>query len=406
MSAGPRTERFPGERDLKDRALDVAAEGFSIADLTQPGQPLIYVNQGFERLTGFRADEVLGSNCRLLQGPDTDPAAREAIRGAIRDRQEAVVEILNYRKDGTPFWNRLSLTPVRDASGETTHFIGVQSDVTARRVAEERLREANRQLAMAGERTRRDLEAAAAVQRSLLPVDLPEIRGTRFAWSFTPSEHLAGDVLGIVPLDDHQAGVYIIDVAGHGVAASLLSVTLSHWLEPGRGRSPLVARDAAGRVRSATPPAEVAERLSAEFPFDARTALYFTMLYGIIDGRTRRFRYVCAGHPAPVLLPQSGEGRQLEASGFPIGIVPHATWDESSVALESGDRLFAFSDGLVEARNEAEAEFGIEGLIREAQATRHLPLAQSLSAIVQAVRAWVGSRGESDDLSLVAMEMD
>ena len=406
MSATPRRERFPGERDLKDRALDAAAEGFSIADLGQPGQPLIYVNQGFERLTGYRADEVLGSNCRLLQGPDTDPAAREAIRGAIRDRRETVVEILNYRRDGTPFWNRLSLTPVRDASGQATHFIGVQSDVTARRVAEERLREANRQLEIAGERTRRDLEAAAAVQRSLLPVDLPEIPGTRFAWSFTPSEHLAGDVLGIVPLDDHQAGVYIIDVAGHGVTASLLSVTLSHWLEPGRGRSPLVARDGSGHARDATPPAVVAERLSTEFPFDARTALYFTMLYGIIDANTRRFRYVCAGHPAPVLLSRSGEGRQLEASGFPIGILPHATWEESSVALEPGDRLFVFSDGLVEARNEAEAEFGVESLIREARATRHLPLAQSLSAIVQAVRAWVGPTGESDDLSVVAMEAD
>ncbi len=118
---------------LKDHALDVAAEGVTIADAQNPGRPLIYVNRGFERMTGYAASEAIGLNCRFLQGKDTDPAAANEIRTALNAGRECVVEILNYRRDGAPFWNRLSITPIRDAAGRLTHFIGVQSDVTARR---------------------------------------------------------------------------------------------------------------------------------------------------------------------------------------------------------------------------------------------------------------------------------
>ena len=126
---------------LKERALDVAAEGVAIADARFPDRPLIYVNKGFERMTGYAVAEVLGRNCRFLQGPETGAEAIAEIRAALAECRECLVEILNYRKDGSTFWNRLSITPVRDPSGEVTHFIGIQSDVTARREAEDGLRE-------------------------------------------------------------------------------------------------------------------------------------------------------------------------------------------------------------------------------------------------------------------------
>jgi PAS domain S-box-containing protein len=105
---------------LKDRALDVAAEGVTIADGRLPDRPLIYANEGFERVTGYRVAEVLGRNCRFLQGPGTDPVAVAEIRDAVAEHRECVVEILNYRKDGTTFWNRLSITPVRDTTSASS----------------------------------------------------------------------------------------------------------------------------------------------------------------------------------------------------------------------------------------------------------------------------------------------
>jgi len=198
------------ESALRNRALDVADEGIVIADIRQPDGPLIFVNQGFERLTGYAAAEVLGRNCRFLQGPATDPATAAEISAAVRLRRSSVVEILNYRKDGSTFWNRLSITPVRDSSGEVSHYIGVQSNVTARRAAEDALRAANAALEAANRHIRRGLEAAARIQRSLLPATLPDTAGFKFAYGFRPSEALAGDGLNVVRLDEDRVGLYVL----------------------------------------------------------------------------------------------------------------------------------------------------------------------------------------------------
>jgi phosphoserine phosphatase RsbU/P len=402
-----RAERFPGERALKDRALDIASEGVTIVDLRPPHQPIIYVNEGFERLTGYSAQEVLGTNCRLLQGPETDPETCEEIRRAIRERRECRVEILNYRKDGEPFWNRLSLTPVQDANGEITHYIGVQSDVSDRRGAEDALREANRELRLANERTRRSLDAAARIQQSLLPQDLPVLPGARFAFGFRPSETLAGDVLNIVPLDGHHVGLYVIDVSGHGVPAALLSVTLSHWLQPSRRGSLLLTPDGAEPGRPwITPPRQVADRLAQQFPFDLRTGQYFTMIYAVLNTARRQLRFVCAGHPAPILVPAAGPPRVLEASGLPIGIGPETAYEDQLVDLVAGDRLLLYSDGITDAENPEGREFGLDGLLRGAHETRTLPLDEAVARLVRRVEEWCDAAGPRDDLSLVALEID
>lgn len=125
-----------GALSLRDRALAAITEGICITDPHQPDNPIVYVNSGFERLTGYSAVEVLGRNCRFLQGPESDPAVLDAVRTAICEERECIVELRNYRKDGMPFWNRLSLAPVRNAAGAVVNFIGVQSDVTKRKQME------------------------------------------------------------------------------------------------------------------------------------------------------------------------------------------------------------------------------------------------------------------------------
>ncbi len=121
---------------LRDHAIASTSEGITISDPQQPNNPLIYVNSGFERLTGYRGEDVLGRNCRHLQGPDTDPATIATIRSALAEERQCTVEILNYRQDGTPFWNLLSITPVRNSAGNVTNFIGVQVDITKRKEIE------------------------------------------------------------------------------------------------------------------------------------------------------------------------------------------------------------------------------------------------------------------------------
>jgi len=120
---------------LKERAMDEAPVGITVADATQPDEPLVYVNEAFERLTGYPTEQVLGRNCRFLQGPDTDPEAVGELRAGIDAAEPVSVELRNYRRNGEPFWNRVDIAPIRDESGAVTHYIGFQTDVTRRRRA-------------------------------------------------------------------------------------------------------------------------------------------------------------------------------------------------------------------------------------------------------------------------------
>ncbi|HEX7720320.1 MAG TPA: PAS domain-containing protein, partial [Woeseiaceae bacterium] len=125
---------------LRDRAIQSVSQGIIISDPNQEGNPIIYAGPGFERITGYRADEVLGKNCRFLQGKDTDKDTVQVIRDAVANGESCSVEILNYRKDGTPFWNALSLNPVKNESGTLEYFVGVQTDITHRVRLENQLR--------------------------------------------------------------------------------------------------------------------------------------------------------------------------------------------------------------------------------------------------------------------------
>jgi sigma-B regulation protein RsbU (phosphoserine phosphatase) len=386
-------DELAGWLALKDRALDVAAEGITIADARLPDRPLIYANDGFERMTGYPVAEVLGRNCRFLQGPDTDAASVAEIRAALAESRECVVEILNYRKDGTAFWNRLSITPVRDSSGEVAHFIGIQSDVTARREAVDGLRRAKEAL-------ERDLRLAARVQQALLPP--PEVvAGTlRIAHAFHPCDDLAGDAVGIVPLPQGLTGLYLLDVSGHGVGAALLSFTLTHLLSPAIEGALITERTASGL--SAMPPARVAQRLNRQFPMD-RTRQYFTLVYGVLDSSSGRFQYVMAGHPAPVLLPRSGPPAAVAGAGLPIGMIEEAAFEDETLTLEPGDRLYFYTDGAIEALNAGEEEFGYARLFEELGRWRERPLREGLDLVAASVRAWCGGRLK-DDVSLLGVE--
>ncbi|MGL5062022.1 MAG: PAS domain-containing sensor histidine kinase [Microcoleus sp.] len=131
---------------LLERAIAASSNGITIADARMPDRPIIYCNRAFEQLTGYSSEEVLGRNCRLLQGPDTDRAELQRLRNSLQAGTEVKVILKNYRKDKTPFWNELTISPVRDDSGEITHFIGVQNDITQRIATETALQDSEARL--------------------------------------------------------------------------------------------------------------------------------------------------------------------------------------------------------------------------------------------------------------------
>lgn len=130
---------------LKERAMDEAPIGITIAETGEEDNPLVYANERFETLTGYESN-VLGEDCRFLQGEETDPETTATIRAAIDEERPVSVDILNYRKNGQTFWNKLDVAPIHDEEGTVTNFVGFQTEITERKIRERRLEVLNRVL--------------------------------------------------------------------------------------------------------------------------------------------------------------------------------------------------------------------------------------------------------------------
>lgn len=127
---------FTAEKDtgiiptVLTQILDTCVNGVTLSDPDLPDNPIVYANSVFERMTGYSQEEILGHNCRFLQGEDRDQPGLEAIREALREHTAIEVTLRNYRKDGALFHNRLAIQPLRDAAGRLIYYLGVQYDVT------------------------------------------------------------------------------------------------------------------------------------------------------------------------------------------------------------------------------------------------------------------------------------
>lgn len=249
-----------------------------------------------------------------------------------------------------------------------------------------------------------DLRSAQRAQQSLLPGRLPSQSGVRFEYTFLPCHFVSGDSLNVFRLSEDQLAFYMLDVCGHGVQAVMLSVSIHRILTPDMNlNTPLKRPTAEAPYFRVCSPAEVFEILNRETSYNAGD--FFTFFYGVLNHRTRELQYSRAGHLPPFLLKAGGEARMLMEGGLPIGIREDAAWTEGRVALEPGDRLLVYSDGVVEMRGQDRAQLGVEGLMERAHTYRALDLRGFLDALEQDVRQFSAGRPLRDDFSLLALEM-
>jgi PAS domain S-box-containing protein len=148
---------------LKERAMDEAPVGITISDPSLPDNPVIYANAAFERITGYPVEEVVGRNCRFLQGEDTDPETVARMGRAVDNWDPVTVEVRNYRRNGEEFWNQVTIAPIYDEDGEPSHYVGFQQDVTDRKRAEETLETERDRLALLNQIVRHDIRNDMAV---------------------------------------------------------------------------------------------------------------------------------------------------------------------------------------------------------------------------------------------------
>ncbi|NJD06205.1 MAG: PAS domain S-box protein [Methylococcaceae bacterium] len=368
---------------LRDRAIEAASVGIDITDARLPDNPNIYVNAALSRLTGYTKDELLGRSMSILQGPDTDPGSVKDITAAIQDGRGCEVILKNYRKDGTPFWNDLVISPVHDDAGKVTHYIGVQSDVTElRRAAEER----------------HELEIAKQIQLSLLPKAPLRIDGVRVAGACLPAAHVGGDYYDYF-LSGDALDVVIADVSGHSVGAALIMA---------EARSALQAEmrlTCAGRLGHGV--AGILHTLNEVLHDDLSGAdLFISMFYLRYFPDQRLLHYGNAGHNCPLLLSSRAEQCQpLDAEGMILGVKRQIPFAEESLQLELGDRVLLYTDGATDAQNPSGDFYGIGRLCELLQTTRHQPPEQTITTILADLQQFCNGQPFNDDISIVVMDV-
>ena len=257
------------------------------------------------------------------------------------------------------------------------------------------------ELTRVNERMNRDLEAAARVQASLLPNAPIDIEGADFIWQYRPCDELAGDGLNVFKRDDEHIAMYVMDVSGHGVAAALLSVSVTHHLSQmiGNHQSTKHCEFTGNNIIS---PAWLARNLNTLFPMATVGGHYFTLLYGVLNVKTRRFCFVSTGSPGPLVVHTDGSADVHDVPAVPIGMFPDSEYEDTVIELQEGDRLYLHTDGLYEERNpETREQFGRDRMQMELCAASGRPFVTSLDGLIQSITRWRGSDEFSDDIAVL-----
>lgn len=281
----------------------------------------------------------------------------------------------------------------------------VQTQLTLKRsveqilALEQQLSKANAELLRNAQRLQEELSAAAKIQEAFLPTSLAPIPGVEFAWMFQPCAELAGDALNIVPLNGEHVAMYVLDVTGHGVAASLLAVAAARVLTGAGADSVLV--DKSGRHPSG--PAQVATRLDRRFVWDSAIGQFITLFYAVLHVPTRQFTYISCGHPPAIRVSAAGVATSLSGSGLPIGL--GGQYEAQNVQLDPADRVFLYTDGVTEARGPDGALFQTPRLIETLTAGSTSTLQGAIDLLRERLKQWHGDLPPKDDISVLGFQI-
>ena len=350
-----------------------------------------YVNPQFEEITGYFRADVVGQNPHILKSGLTSAKTYREVWAAISAGGKWRGEFCNRKKSGELYWEDQTITGLKDANGQITHFIGVKIDITASKYAEQVTKEIRR----------REIEVGAIIQRSLV-TEVPEgIEGAWLAQYADPSQIVDGDFCSIRRFNPSCFEVLVGDVMGKGIQAALMGTGII----TAYNRSLVDLLVANQDARSIPPPADIFNAIHRSLtPQFIAISSFATLALYRFDLDAGTLTYVNAGH-TPGLLSRGPGARPVAILGdnLPIGVMPEENYVQLSLTIGPGDSLLVFSDGITEARSPQDDEFGIERLsdLIEAGCKANLPPTIILQALRGAQRRFIGGRPGADDLTAV-----
>lgn len=294
---------------------------------------VIYENETMKKEIGF---DSLGKACYFSLGRSCscEKCITETTfaTGAVSEKEQ----IIRNR-----FFS-IKSSPVKGSNGEIYAVVEVFRDVTREKNLEKELLKKNNKM-------NKDLRYSRAIQEKMLP-SKGSYGSTYIDYIYTPSEVLSGDMFDIFKIDERYTGIYISDVVGHGVSASILTMFVRQTMR--------------AIMYTSTKPSKVLSQLHQSFlDLNFDDDKYFTMIYGVLDNKKKTFTYANAGHNSLPLLINKGGIQVLENSGYPICyLFDSIEYEEKTVKVFENDKLLFYTDGIIELRNGYGEEFGINRL--------------------------------------------
>lgn len=356
------------------RLSAVAFDSHDSIVITDQQGTILRVNPSFTRLTRYTPEDVLGKTPRIMRSGRHNEAFYRAMWQAIRTTGYWEGEVWNRRKDGSEYLQRLTITCVRNARGEVTHYVGDGQDIT-----EEKRAAADRAA----------INAARKVQASLFPAQSPSVPGFDIAGSVYPADRASGDFFDYMALGQSSVGILVADVSGHGLGPSLLMAQMQAYL-----RALAECHDDPGELLTH------ANRL-----FSARDSGHFvTLLLCCLDAHARSFVYAAAGHRG-YLVGASGAVSRLESTSIPLGVESHtAVLSSPRIALAPGDILVLLTDGVEEAMSPDYTMFGLERALDVVHKNRERSASHIVEAIFRAACDFTQWEPQADDITAVIVK--
>ena len=362
---------------------------------------MIAVNQTMARWHGVSGPQV------LLGKTDFDLFLDEHAHQALADEREILdtgLPLVNIEEkevwaDGHVTYVSTSKMPLRDERGRIIGTFGLSRDTTERKHAEEQLARFAEELRRKNEALEEELAMARELQLAMLPQSFPAFfhegrEAARFYHFFQPSTSVSGDFFDVYEIARDRVGIFICDVMGHGVRASLVAATARALVEE--------------MASNATSPELLLGELNGALRRILRhnsAPLFVSACYLVADLGTRELVYANAGHPRPIHVRAGGAAPLEGKTGAVLGLFDEATFERSVCQFEPSDTVLFFTDGLFEVENAKEEIYDYSRLLTAAECRRELPMKELCRGIVEEVQTFSANREFLDDVCLVGMEL-
>ncbi len=361
-----------------EQDLNLAAVSFEAHDsilITDRDGRILRVNDSFTKLTGYTAAEVIGKTPNILKSGRHEEEFYAQMWNAIRQQSYWEGEIWNKRKDGHIFPQRLTITSVKDESGDVTHFIAAGQDITnEKQVAADRA----------------SISVARKVQQNLFPSEVPQFVGLDMAGKVFPAESVSGDYFDFISMRHNHVGVVVADVSGHGLGPAMLMAETQAYL---RALAEIYFE-----------PGEILTQANRLLFAQSGQERFVTLFLARLDPATRSFVYASAGQQG-YRLDYDGNIHTLESTGVPLGVLDDAAIETSpAVSLNPGDILFLPTDGIEESLRPDDEVFGRQKMFDVIKSNRVRPASEIICTLYDDVREFAQGAPQKDDITTVVVK--